>query len=162
MACRDKGLRMPVMITAEDIACEAYGVVFPSGPVGEVPEPRAQHTHRVAAIRAMHSVVRKRRAFLLGGGQGRTSLVIFRADEAKGADELVKLGIDLPPWLKQVRPCIVGAITFTGMIYQVGGSAPGASVPNAMLEAAGSAETPGALRSPPPCRRHLPRVPDRR
>jgi len=40
--------------------------------------------------------------------------------------------------------CIVGAITFTGMIHQVGGSPPGASVPNAMPEAAVSAETPGA------------------
>ena len=40
--------------------------------------------------------------------------------------------------------CIVGAITFTGMIHQVGGNTPGATVPNAMLEAAGSAETPGA------------------
>ena len=40
--------------------------------------------------------------------------------------------------------CIVSAITFTGMIHQVGGNTPGATVPNAMLEAAGSAETPGA------------------
>ena len=38
--------------------------------------------------------------------------------------------------------CIVSAMTFTGMIHQVGGNAPGATVPNAMLEAAGSAETP--------------------
>jgi Transglycosylase SLT domain len=36
--------------------------------------------------------------------------------------------------------CIVGAITFTGMIYLVGGNTPGATVP----EAAVSAETPGA------------------
>ena len=52
------------MITAEDIACEAYGVVFPSDPVGEVPEPRAQHKPSVAVIRAMHSFVRKQRASL--------------------------------------------------------------------------------------------------
>ena len=36
--------------------------------------------------------------------------------------------------------CIAGAITFTGMIHQVGGNSPGATVP----EAAVSAETPGA------------------
>ncbi len=40
--------------------------------------------------------------------------------------------------------CIVGAITFTGMIHQVGGNTPGATVPDAMPEAAVSAETPGA------------------
>ena len=41
--------------------------------------------------------------------------------------------------------CIVGAITFTGMIiHQFGGNTPGASVPDAMPEAAVSAETPGA------------------
>ena len=40
--------------------------------------------------------------------------------------------------------CIVSATVFTGMIHQVGGNTPGATVPNAMLEAAGSAETPGA------------------
>src|SRR5271165_2639572 len=40
--------------------------------------------------------------------------------------------------------CIVGAITFTGMIYQVGGYTPGATVPDAMPEAAVSAETPAA------------------
>ena len=40
--------------------------------------------------------------------------------------------------------CIVGAITFTGIIHQVGGNTPGATVPNAMPEAAVSAETPGA------------------
>ena len=40
--------------------------------------------------------------------------------------------------------CIVGAITFTGMIHQVGGTTPGATVPDAMPEAAVSAETPGA------------------
>jgi hypothetical protein len=38
--------------------------------------------------------------------------------------------------------CIVGAITFTGMI-QVGGDTPGATVPDAMPEAAVSAELPG-------------------
>src|ERR1700731_910245 len=38
--------------------------------------------------------------------------------------------------------CIVSAIAFTGMIHQVGGNTPGATVPNAMLE--GSADTPGA------------------
>src|SRR6202161_1620409 len=36
--------------------------------------------------------------------------------------------------------CIVGGITLTGMIHQVGGNTPGATVP----EAAVSAETPGA------------------
>src|SRR3981189_9610 len=40
--------------------------------------------------------------------------------------------------------CVVGAITFTGMIHQRGGSKPGATVPDAMPEAAVSAETPGA------------------
>jgi hypothetical protein len=47
--------------------------------------------------------------------------------------------------------CIVGAITFTGlvitftgMIHQLGGNTPGATVPDAMPEAAASAETPGA------------------
>src|SRR5258705_11489703 len=40
--------------------------------------------------------------------------------------------------------CIVGAITFTGMIHQVGGNTPGATVPDAMPAAAVSAETPGA------------------
>jgi hypothetical protein len=39
--------------------------------------------------------------------------------------------------------CIVGAITFTGMIHQVGGGTPSATVPDAMPEAAVSAETPG-------------------
>src|ERR1700747_3709023 len=39
--------------------------------------------------------------------------------------------------------CIVGAITFTGMIHQVGGNTPSATVPDAMREAAVSAETPG-------------------
>jgi hypothetical protein len=39
--------------------------------------------------------------------------------------------------------CIVGALTLTGMIYQVGGQTPGATVPDAMPEAAVSAETPG-------------------
>ena len=39
----------------------------------------------------------------------------------------------------------MGAITFTGMIiHQFGGNTPGASVPDAMPEAAVSAETPGA------------------
>src|SRR5229473_3547237 len=40
--------------------------------------------------------------------------------------------------------CIVGAITFTGMIHQVGENTPGATVPDAMPEAAVSTETPGA------------------
>src|SRR3981081_4729232 len=40
--------------------------------------------------------------------------------------------------------CIVGAITFTGMIHQVGETTPGATMPDAMSEAAVSAETPGA------------------
>jgi hypothetical protein len=40
--------------------------------------------------------------------------------------------------------CIVGAITFTGMIHQVGGNTPGATVTDAMPEAAVSAKTPGA------------------
>src|SRR4030088_2801827 len=40
--------------------------------------------------------------------------------------------------------CIVGAITLTGMIHQVGGNTPGATMPEAMPEAAVSAETLGA------------------
>src|SRR5262249_8248775 len=40
--------------------------------------------------------------------------------------------------------CIVGAITLTGIIHQVGGNTPGATVPDAMPEAAVNAETPGA------------------
>lgn len=40
--------------------------------------------------------------------------------------------------------CIVSVITFTGMIYQVGGNTPGVTVPDAMPEAAVSAEAPGA------------------
>jgi hypothetical protein len=40
--------------------------------------------------------------------------------------------------------CIGGAITLTGMIHQAGGSAPGATVPDAMPEAVVSAGTPGA------------------
>src|SRR6266404_5747346 len=46
--------------------------------------------------------------------------------------------------------CILGAITFTGaiaftgMINQFGGNTPGATVPDAMPEAAVSAVTPGA------------------
>ena len=44
--------------------------------------------------------------------------------------------------------CIVGAITFTGMIHQVGGNTPGATVPDAMPEAAVSAETPGSPALP--------------
>ena len=40
--------------------------------------------------------------------------------------------------------CIVGAITFTGMIYLVGGNTPVATVPDATPGAAVSAETPAA------------------
>lgn len=40
--------------------------------------------------------------------------------------------------------CIVAAITFTGMIYQLGANAPGAAAPHAMPQAAVSAETPAA------------------
>jgi len=40
--------------------------------------------------------------------------------------------------------CIVGAMAFTGMIHQVGGNTPGASVRDATPEAAASAERPGA------------------
>src|SRR5262249_19886741 len=40
--------------------------------------------------------------------------------------------------------CIVGAITCTGMIHQLGGNTPTATVPDAMPEAAVSVETPGA------------------
>src|SRR5262249_50351770 len=40
--------------------------------------------------------------------------------------------------------CIVGVIAFAGMIHQVGGNTPGATVPDAMPQAAVSAETPGA------------------
>src|SRR3984893_2930470 len=47
--------------------------------------------------------------------------------------------------MKALQPtCIVGAITFTGMIHQVGENTPGATVADAMPEAAVSAETPGA------------------
>ena len=37
--------------------------------------------------------------------------------------------------------CIVGAITFTGIIHQVGGSTSGATAPDAMPEAAVSADS---------------------
>src|ERR1700722_20364858 len=40
--------------------------------------------------------------------------------------------------------CIVGAIAFTGIIYLVGGNTPGATMPDAMPEAAVSAEAPDA------------------
>jgi len=40
--------------------------------------------------------------------------------------------------------CIVGAITFTGVTHQIDGNTPGTIVPDAMPEAAVSAETPGA------------------
>ena len=40
--------------------------------------------------------------------------------------------------------CIVGAITFSGMIYLVGRNTPDATVPNAIPGAAVSAETPDA------------------
>jgi hypothetical protein len=44
--------------------------------------------------------------------------------------------------------CIVGAITFTGMIHQVGGNTPGTTVPVALPGAAAvSADTPGAALS---------------
>jgi hypothetical protein len=43
--------------------------------------------------------------------------------------------------------CIVGAITLTGMIYQFGGNAPRATVPDAMPEAAVSADTPAPALS---------------
>jgi hypothetical protein len=56
-------------------------------------------------------------------------------------DRAVKLGA-----MKALQAtCIVGAITFTGMIHQVGGNTPGATVPDALAEAAVSVETPGAL-----------------
>jgi Transglycosylase SLT domain len=54
-------------------------------------------------------------------------------------DRAVKLGA-----MKALQAtCIVGAITFTGVIHQVGGNTPGATVPDAMPEAAVSVETPG-------------------
>jgi hypothetical protein len=40
--------------------------------------------------------------------------------------------------------CLVGAMTFTGMIPQVGGSTPGAAAPDAVPQAAAIAETPAA------------------
>jgi hypothetical protein len=40
--------------------------------------------------------------------------------------------------------CIVGVVTFTGMIHQVGRNTPGAAASDAMPETAVSAETPGA------------------
>src|SRR3984893_3258650 len=47
--------------------------------------------------------------------------------------------------MKALQPtCIVGAITFTGMIHQLGGNKPSATVSDARPEAAVSAETPGA------------------
>src|SRR5690242_15116541 len=48
--------------------------------------------------------------------------------------------------------CIVGAmaLAFTGMIHQVGGNTPGATVPDAMPAAAVSAEAPGALSAAVP------------
>ena len=44
--------------------------------------------------------------------------------------------------------CIVGAITFTGMIPQLGGNTPGATVPDAPPEAAVNAETPALSAVP--------------
>ena len=44
--------------------------------------------------------------------------------------------------------CIVGAITFTGMIPQLGGNTPGATVPDALPEAAVNAETPALSAVP--------------
>ena len=49
--------------------------------------------------------------------------------------------------------CIVGAIAFTGVIFQIGRNTPDATVPGAMPEAA---ITLGAPAPPPPCRRHPP------
>ena len=104
IARHDRRRRLPVVITARDIAREAYDVVFPGDQAETIePERAAMHKHHVAVIRAMHSFVRKHRAYRLGGGQERTQLVIFRADEVEGTDELLKLGLDLPPWLKRVR-----------------------------------------------------------
>ena len=45
--------------------------------------------------------------------------------------------------------CIVGAITFTGMIHLVGGNTPGATVADAMPEAAVRAETPALSAAVP-------------
>ena len=98
-ADRGQRRRLPIMITAEDVAREAYGVVFPPGDGEGRP---AMRTHYVAAIRAMHSFVRKHRIYRLAGGQGRTRLVIVRADEIENIDKLVKQGI-LPPGLKKLR-----------------------------------------------------------
>ena len=44
--------------------------------------------------------------------------------------------------------CLVGAITFTGMIHQVGGTIPSATVPAVMTEADASAETAGTVSGP--------------
>jgi hypothetical protein len=54
------------------------------------------HKQHVAVIRELHSFVRKHRIYRLGGGQGRTPLVIFRADDIDRIDELAKLEIDPP------------------------------------------------------------------
>src|SRR3977135_2519036 len=60
----------------------------------------------------------------------------------------MRVGGDRAPELGAMKAlqaaCIVGAITFTGMIHQVGGNTPGATMPDAMPEAAVSAETLGA------------------
>ena len=45
---------------------------------------------------------RKHRIYRLAGGQGRTRLVIVRADEIQSIEKLVKQGI-LPPGLKKLR-----------------------------------------------------------
>ena len=45
--------------------------------------------------------------------------------------------------------CIVSTITFTGMIHQVGVNTPGATVPDAMPEAAVRAETPALSAAVP-------------
>ena len=44
--------------------------------------------------------------------------------------------------------CILGAITFTGMIHQVGGATPGVTAPRAMPEAAASAEAAATVSGP--------------
>ena len=50
IACRDQRRRLPIMITAEDVAREAYGVVFPGDPEKTGPPRRAMRTHRVTQM----------------------------------------------------------------------------------------------------------------
>jgi hypothetical protein len=93
--CRRAKRQQFVVVFAPEIAREAYGA------------DATVHKHRVAAVRAMHSFVRKNPQYALAGGKGRTPLVIMRADEAEEIAEVIGTLGDLPrswpSWLKQVR-----------------------------------------------------------